>query len=147
MVEVQEKDKGEEIRFVGGTYAGRTGWQHAGKEDTAKMTHVIIEKEGEHLKGTRVRKENVRNEDKTPPANYEAAMLNQQRDIEVLLRQVTKKIAKCGLYDSTIISMVFTQFMDEAIQTQRDLGYEAQWHWVDFTPPDVVQSDAPDGQH
>ena len=84
---------------------------------------------------------------KTPPANYEAAMLNQQRDIEVLLRQVTKKIAKCGLYDSTIISMVFTQFMDEAIQTQRDLGYEAQWHWVDFTPPDVVQSDAPAGQH
>jgi hypothetical protein len=52
--------KGSDIKFIGGKYNGRSGWRVAGKADSAKQVHVIVDM-GHGLKVTRVNKENVRN--------------------------------------------------------------------------------------
>ena len=154
----EEFEIGCRIAFTGGTYVGMKGWRKASKQDTAKMAYVAIEKENGRKKWTRVRKVNVKEipDNEEPPDNLEDAILDQQKDVEALLRKLCKKIAMCGVTDSSRMTQIFQLYLHDAILTQNTLGPAADWKWVVFEPvenqsnataaPTAVRADPVGGQ-
>lgn len=46
-IPVRNRDKGEAVRVIAGKYAGRKGWKHLGKGETALQVYVILQATGE----------------------------------------------------------------------------------------------------
>jgi hypothetical protein len=138
---------GERIRFIRGTYVGKTGWINNSKKETAKMVYVIVELE-DGLKETRVAHASIARP-AAEPTSYGEATLQQHPDIDGMMDKLVCQLAKCHM--STQASAVNSAFktteifcnkLFQAIATQQALGDKATWRHVHYEEEDSNLEDS-----
>jgi len=104
---INDEDKGNAIRFCGGTYHRRYGWVDSNYDpnELEVYMHVIVfikaatsERYGGNIeKGVyvRVKRENVTL--LVTPRTYDEAVLQQDKNIEKLINALAKSFARCGI--------------------------------------------------
>jgi hypothetical protein len=132
--------RGEEIRFVAGTYVGYTGWIDDSREKTVKSTPVIVhsfkKKDGSLVdKAATVRKTSIRSASIPAPTSRAEATMQQNPKIEQMMVKLCQKLAKCAVSPSDdAIYIVFNEKLQAAVAKQIALGRDAEWIGVDFNP-------------
>jgi hypothetical protein len=103
----REPVQGREIRFVRGTYKGCTGWvDEANKTKRGLVWVVVDDKDYEEDVHARVWKSSIREIQKAPTTWAEAAV-QEHREIEFAIIEVSRMFATCtGLDDTTWASVV-----------------------------------------
>jgi hypothetical protein len=114
-------DKGDTIRFVRGTFKGKTGWLNSEKGETSEQVYVIVDLGNRRLKRTRVNKSSVKPLDSaTRPSTYAEAVMQQCPDVEEKLDQLCGLLAKCKIEkDPHGLFNVLTAKLDEATRKQK----------------------------
>ena len=127
--------KGEEIRIVGGTYAGSKGWRDANNPDTPCMASVIVVQKGLEFQ-VRVRKEYV--DSASMPKNRAKAILLEHADITKLMTKTCKDLASCKLKKADLLDLtaIFAQMLLKAALANR--GSKARYRTLEF---DGVEED------
>ena len=130
--------KGDEIRFVKGSYAGCVGWVNTSKRSKKKSSyvHVIVKTEGNIEKATRVKRNSIRQtfED---PTSFEEAALQQHADLELALIRVTEIFAECGINQTIEAIRLFEEELDRSRAFQISLGNKARYRHIEWTEPEV----------
>ena len=124
--------KGDELRFVKGTYAGYSGWKNLAikpKKGNQKRA-VIVDKDGEEI-ATLVNKSSIR-KPHDPPRTFEEALLQQHKDVETTMVKLAEMFAKCGISNNKNVLTIFSQELTKARENQIKLGSSARWRHVDF---------------
>lgn len=132
--------KGAKIKFIGGVHKG-SGWIDQSKNPSTEYTYVIVNKKDKNGKiqemSTKVKHENyLLFTELKQPANYEEAMVDQCDDIDKLLNQLAKKIARCELVEGKgsqsvkNIANILIDRVDKAVARQRSKGDGALWRRV-----------------
>lgn len=128
-----EAKKGNEIRFVKGNYAGKTGWINKAKKKTKgdEQRYVIVEMgDGTEL-ATKASKYSIRKPHEEP-RTYEEAALQQHFDIEKTMVKLASMFAECAVYDSKGAAKVFDKEVRRAIKEIRGKGPKARFRNVEF---------------
>lgn len=128
--------KGELIRFIGGTYCGKDGWVWAGRNFCKKQVWVIIRTNCEEV-GTRVDKKFV--EIFVHPKNWVEAALQQHPEVELHLNELCEHLAKCNIdaiENAENLQLVVSQKLTHAIEKQRRKGNGATWLRVHYDEDD-----------
>ena len=133
-------NKGDDIRFSKGSYAGMRGWLDASKPDhPPKMYNVIIQISPVEDKVTRVMKTSVRflvND--TIPVSMEEAVLKQHRDVDVAMDRLAALLAQCMVRPaSNEIHRIFENKIDEAWSSQTMKGEKATWRVTEFVEDEI----------
>jgi hypothetical protein len=132
--------KGAKIKFVGGVHKG-SGWIDQSKNPSPDYTYVIVNKKDKDGKSwemsTKVKHENyLLFTELNQPANYEEAMVDQCDDIDKLLNQLARKMARCEMVDgkgsqsAKNIANILIDRVDKAVKEQRSKGDGALWKRV-----------------
>jgi hypothetical protein len=131
-------EKGEEIRFSGGKYRGKTGWLDKGRAVTTCSCWVIIKMDEAKELTTMLRQSSVKMiVNGGVPKTYEEAVLQQHPDIESLMEKLATELAKCNLSPSSVtIHEIVEIKLREARAAQALKGNKATWHEVDFEGDD-----------
>jgi hypothetical protein len=132
-------EKGEEIRFVKGTYAGLTGWKNKGKKKAkgSQMIPVIVLLETDRstnkdrLKATRVKRSSYRKRF-AEPANKEEAAIQQHSDLEAAMIDFAAKWSQIGTVDPNNIIKLFLVELNDAQKLQKQLGNKARYRYVEY---------------
>jgi hypothetical protein len=104
--------RGDEIRFIGGTHEGKIGWLNKSKKAKDGWVYVIVNQEKDEEEGTffdyatRVQLFSIAAPLKDPRNDAEA-FLQYHQDIDKLLTEISKKMAKCNVKASD------TEFLKE----------------------------------
>jgi hypothetical protein len=127
-----EKDKGDPIRFIKGTYAGLTGWTNKAKKKAkgSSMIPVIVQLEG-GLKATKVKVSSFRKRFILPTCKEEAAV-QQNPDLELAMINLATMWAQMGVTDiSNIVKLLSTE-IHEAQKQQKKLKGKARYRFVEY---------------
>ena len=91
--------KGDEIRFIRGTYKGCTGWMDTANKlkSKSKMVWVVVDDEDEEVH-SRVWRTSIR-ESFQAPATWAEAVVQQHPDIESAVIEVARLFASCSIED------------------------------------------------
>jgi hypothetical protein len=134
-----EADKAEAIRFIGGHYAGKTGWfRHARRERGALSWYVLIDLGDNKVLKTHVQRDNVIIGEVEEPASYATALLQQHTDIEATMHKLVRQLATCSIGDgntATEICRIFVNKLHDAIKKQDNKGPKARYRYVHFADP------------
>jgi hypothetical protein len=123
--------KGDAIVFIGGKYAGKTGWINTNKEAGENTTPVIVDLGSKGKKETYVFRQSFRKE--KVAASYAEAVLVQCPDIEVLMTKLCRNLAKCSIeQDASGVVALFNKKLNEAIALQEAKGAKALYRHVTF---------------
>ena len=89
--------KGDEIRFIRGTYKGCTGWVDTANKlkRKSKMVWVVVDDEDEEVH-SRVWRTSIR-ESFQAPATWAEAVVQQHPDIESAVIEVARLFASCSI--------------------------------------------------
>lgn len=98
LVIIDPDDKGGEIRFTGGAYAGAIGWMDNSQKHPKLSLHVIVDKGGGKGYYTTVRKENVSH--RVDGTSRLAKAIDTVPDIDKLMTALCRKLAQCGISES-----------------------------------------------
>jgi hypothetical protein len=128
---MEKMEKGEEIRFVKGTYAGLAGWKNkAKKRAKGSMIPVIVQLE-RGLKPTMVKLSSFRKAF-TEPTSKEEAAVQQNPDLELAMINLATMWAQMGLTDiSNIVKLLATE-INEAQKHQKNLKGKARYRYVEY---------------
>ena len=138
VLEVLDDDqKGDEVRIVGGTYTGKTAWLWKDSEPTEFFTPVVIllkVKEGKQ-KGvyTAIKHDNIAKPISRPTCLGEAILIDHPK-IEQLANQLAKKLVMCGVRgdSSSGIFDILKAKIEREYAKQKALGSQALWYHVDY---------------
>jgi hypothetical protein len=139
--------RGEEIRFIVGTYEGHKGWIDNSGDATTLSVPVIVHKfkrkDGSTVdKAATVRKSSVRSAAIRPAMSHAEAIMQQHPKIDQMMNKLCRQLAKCEMSTSdTSIQTVFATKLKAAVEKQVALGADAEWKRVHFTPPHVFGGD------
>jgi hypothetical protein len=125
-------NKGDQIRFVKGKYAGFQGWKDSSrkKKKGSRYRPVIIQLEGsEHM--TSVHRASYRSPFQAP-RSFEEAALQQHSDLELAMIRVADMFAELGVTDNRIAVNIFDKELKRAREDQLKLGSKARYRKVDF---------------
>jgi hypothetical protein len=123
--------KGDAIVFIGGKYAGKTGWINTNKEAGENTTPVIVDLKSKGEKVTYVFKQSFRKE--KVATSYSEAVLVQFPEIEVLLTRLCRDLATCSIeQDASGIIALFNKRLNDAITLQVAKGAKARYRHVTF---------------
>ena len=128
-------DKGDPIRFVRGTYKGKTGWLDSAKGETAEQVYVIVDSKNSRLKRTRVHKDSVKPalDDTVPPSSYAEAVLQQCPDVEEKLDSLCCELAKCKIEkDAPGIFAILNEKLTAATAKQASKKSKARYRDIIF---------------
>lgn len=128
--------KGKEIRFVRGTYAGRTGWVNDAKKTRGKSCPVIVKLDDEE-KETTVWRRSYR-KPFSKPANREEAAIQQHPDIELAMIKLFQMFAECDLRSNQNVIHLLNKEFTDAKKHQRDLNGKARYRRVEYNSQDDV---------
>ena len=125
-------EKGEEICFVKGTYAGLAGWKNKAKKRAkgSSMIPVIVQLENE-LKATKVKLSSFRKPFTEPTCKEEAA-LQQNPDLELAMINLATMWAQMGVTDISNIAKLVATEINEAQKHQRNLKGKARYRLVEY---------------
>lgn len=133
-------NKGSEIRFVKGTYAGMHGWidKDKKKKKGSAYRNVIVDykaKDGDDEDGiyqTRVKESSYRKL-WTQPKTFEEAALQQHPDIEKAMITLAEMFAQCGsdLSNDGVLQL-FHEELTRAKAHIKGLGSKARYRYVLF---------------
>jgi hypothetical protein len=134
-----EADKADPIRFIGGTYAGKTGWlrQSRRKRGTTYL-YVFVDLGDSTVKKTYVQVENIGAAAMEEPDSYAIALLQQHTDIEATMNMLVRQLATCSIQDGSTqvaLTLIFTEKLHQAIVKQDKKGSKARYRCVDFVDP------------
>jgi hypothetical protein len=123
-------EKGGKIRFVKGTYVGKTGW-YAERGMTSHQVYVIVDMGDEQLEA-RVNQDSVRRD--SVPSSYLDAALQQHHELEALMGKLVLLLARCKIEGKHAqdASSFFLARLVEANETQQALGDKALWKKVTY---------------
>ena len=124
--------KGDELRFVKGTWVGYSGWKDLSvkpKKGSEKRA-VIVDKDGEEI-ATDVNKSSIR-KPHAAPRTFEEALLQQHKDVETAMVKLAEMFAKCGISNNNNVLTLFSLELTRARDYQMKLGAKARWRHVDF---------------
>ena len=125
--------KGDEIRFIAGKYAGKSGWINTQEPADETITPVIINLGRKGGKLTFVYTSSIKLISKAVPTSYSEAVTQQCPDIEKKLVTVTRQLAKCDLSrDPEGFQAVVGQKLDEAHLWQESRGSKAMYHKINY---------------
>ena len=123
-------ERGEEVRFVRGTYSGKKGWIDSSREPTAESVPVIVHKvktrSGKIVdKATTVRKASIKYA-KVEVTSFADAILNQQPKIDHLMEKLCEKLVMCNIdpHDQDIVNL-FSMRLVSAVMKQEEKGDNA----------------------
>jgi hypothetical protein len=139
--------RGEEIRFIVGTYEGCKGWiDNSGDATTLSVPvigHKFKRKDGSTVdKAATVRKSSVHSAAIQPAMSHAEAIMQQHPKIDQMMNKLCRQLAKCEMSTSdTLIQMAFGTKLKAAVEKQVALGADAEWKRVHFTPPYVLGGD------
>ena len=126
--------KGQQIRFAGGTYNGKSGWINVAKKETSCFYQVIVCLDNTTNKTTIVRKEHVRSVQSTgSESTFGQAVLNQHSDVEAMMENLVRSLAQCDVAtDSAEVVKIFSDKLSDAIRAQMAKGSKARWRSTHF---------------
>lgn len=143
-----EMEKGDEIRFVKGTYSGLVGWKNKAKKKVkgSQMIPVIVLLEKiangkDKVKATKVKRSSYRKRFSEATSKEQAA-IQQHPDLELAMINLAAIWAQMGTTDLKNIVKLFTDELADAQQLQRKLKGKARYRFVEF--PFKRQRDAED---
>ena len=125
-------EKGEEIRFVKGTYDGLAGWKNKAKNRAkgSSLIPVIVQLE-RGPKATKVKLLSFRKPFTEPTCKEEAAV-QQNPDLELAMINLATMWAQMGVTDiSKIVKLVATK-INEAQKHQKNLKGKARYRYVEY---------------
>jgi hypothetical protein len=131
-----DQRRGDEIRFVGGTYIGKVGWFDRSREATAKSYPVIIKavkkKDGNIGDVTAmVRKTSVGVLDEPEAKSYVEAVFQQHPKIMRLMDKLCAKLAMCEIEpQNDMLYKIFRNKYAEAVELQTAKGSDATWYQI-----------------
>jgi hypothetical protein len=123
--------KGNEIRFVRGKYIGLLGWINADEVNTRTTVPVIVSlptnDDGSTMeKVTKVKKESVAPRQPPPPLSYTEAVLQQHPNIDKVMDQLMRQLAKCNISsENRALQNILIDRLAEANRRQNPFGYRA----------------------
>jgi hypothetical protein len=129
-------NKGAELRFVKGTYNGKTGWINEDGKLLTFYVHVIFQMgDGLDEKHTKVLKTSVlkRIADNRPATTREEAVLQQHPDIKAVMDKLAAELTKCGLMETEETACIVSIKLQEAIVAQNAKGSKVTWRFTRFT--------------
>jgi hypothetical protein len=93
-----EGDKGQRVRFIGGTHGKKKGWLRLSKGRRGEnQIYVLVDLGNDRLKKTFVALINVA-EILPPPTTWTEALLDQHRNVDAALEDLCRRLAKFDLY-------------------------------------------------
>jgi hypothetical protein len=129
-------EKGDEIRFVGGIYSGKTGWFNAAKNHTPCMFYVIVALDGGEEKATKVNKKSARllSTTEEEPSSFAEACLRQNPDIDASIDKLAQLLAQCGITVASEAEMgrILSERVAQACIAQNMKGNKATWRHVNW---------------
>lgn len=129
-----EADKGQRVRFIGGTHIKKKGWLRLSKGFRGKnQVYVLVDLGNDRLKKTYVDLANVA-EILPPPTTWTEALFEQHTDVDAALEDLCRKLAKFDLYPERReeLNAKISQRLAEAVARQVNLGSAATWKRVVF---------------
>jgi hypothetical protein len=127
-----EGDKGQRVRFIGGTHVKKKGWLRLSKERRGEnQIYVLVDLGNDRVKKTYVSLINVA-EILPPPTTWTEALLDQHTDVDAALEDLCRKLAKFDLYPERReqLNAKIAERLAGAISRQLNLGSGATWKRV-----------------
>ena len=126
-------EKGDQIRFVRGSYAGKTGWINKSKKKTKedKQRYVIVLMSNGEEKETKAGKYNYRKLHEEP-RTYEEAALQQHFQIEKTMVKLAQMFAECAIHDTKGATKLFEKELRRAMKEIHSKGPDARFRNVEF---------------
>ena len=140
MAKGEEMVKGEEIRFVKGTYAGNQGWLNTSKKSKSGRYDYVIVNLDDKEKPTRVLKSSIRKPFQEPET-YEEAAVQQHPEMELAMIRLAEMFAECGVQQAGETVKLFVKELERAHHHQLQLGSKARYRNVNFTSPVEQEQD------
>ena len=136
-----EVSKGEDIRFIAGKYAGKKGWMNLAMKDfgSAQKIHVLVDRSDVRkgvMTASFVYRSSITLERLYKNATtLSAAVVQQCPDIEAKLIAVCRAfvVARVQNENDGFLEIV-SEFMNNALQYQKNKGSKAFYRMVIFTP-------------
>jgi hypothetical protein len=129
-------DKADTIRFLGGRYAGKTGWlRHSKRKRGQFYYYVFVDLGDSTVLKTYVEIDNVGPAEMPEPTSYAEALLQQHIDIEVAMTKLANQLATCSIQDGASqveLCRVFSRKLYDAVVKQDKKGRKARYRCVDF---------------
>ena len=124
-------EKGNQISFVKGAYAGYEGWIDISKRKKgwSQYQHVIVKLAMDKEKATRVKVSSYRVPFEEPRCFIEAAV-QQHSDIELAVIRVCETFADLGLHDNLDSLKLINEELDRARNHQVNLGGKGRYRRV-----------------
>ena len=130
-------EKGKQIRFIAGKYAGKQGWEDLARQQGDKTIPVIVDlgKRGE--KETYVYNSSyVLNDASSLPGSYAEAVIQQCPDLEKMLVATCRAFAKTDIgRDPEGFHRLFNQHLHQAVYWQRSKGSKALYRSIAYQDP------------
>ena len=127
-------EKGDEIRFIRGSYEGFIGWINKSKKTKKKKSSrrfVIVLLDDGTEKQTWVKKNSYRKRH-SDPASYEEAALQQHSDMELTMIKLAEMFAEIGTSNFQEVVRLFYIELEIAYKNQKELGNKARFRNVEF---------------
>jgi hypothetical protein len=129
--------KGDQIRFIGGTYEGLNGWLNKSKKSKDGWVYVIVQ-EVDEVDGTPVNLHPARVQlfsiasPLVEPKNAAEAFLQYHTDVDKVLTNLAKKMVKCGVTQSDKpfhkdFQGIFLERITWAVNVQQKAGPKATY--------------------
>jgi hypothetical protein len=131
-----QADKADAIRFIGGRYAGKTGWLQRLRRKRGSTCYYVLVDLGDNtvVKTSYVQIDNIGTAEVEEPASYATAFLQQHVDIELTMKTLARQLASCSI-DKPIAAdhcTIFALQLNLAILKQANKGSKGRYRNVDF---------------
>jgi hypothetical protein len=131
-----EGDKAEAIRFLGGRYAGKTGWlRHSRRKRGQLYYYVFVDLGDSTVLKTYVQIDNCESAEMPMPTSYAEALLQQHVDIEVAMNKLANQLATCSIQEGTTqvqLCKIFAEKLYTAMIKQEKKGSKGRYRCVEF---------------
>lgn len=130
-------NKGQPIRFVGGTYKKMTGWYNESQSFNPNplRKNVIVDMGDGFEQKANVWRFSIRAAHKAPKSREEA-MMQQHPDIEICMIEMCRRIASCEVHSVEGVLKLIRAELTDAINDQCQRGTSARWRKVHFGEED-----------
>ena len=136
-----EGDKADAIRFLGGRYAGKTGWLRHSKRSRGQLYYYVFVDLGDStVKKTYVQIDSFEAAEMQMPSSYAEALLQQHVDIEVAMNKLVNQLATCSIQvgiSGVKLCHIFEKKLNNAMIKQDKKGSKARYRCVEFETEDL----------
>ncbi|CAJ1936976.1 unnamed protein product [Cylindrotheca closterium] len=138
----KQAEKGKQIRFVSGTYLGKTGWLNtaASKKGLFKRS-VIVDLGDDGEKVTSVMKFSFRDAFKKVKT-FEQALMKQHPDIENEMVTLCRHLSECYNLNGDAMAAYFKEELRIAVTEHLSRGGKAKFRLVQFPEDDDTKMHA-----